>query len=66
MDGNMFNSTGWEKVIYCEHCKRSYTPIRVPSDGKPVIIARFCEITNNIVRDDDYCSCGVRRVEHES
>lgn len=62
MTGNMFDCTGWEKVVYCEHCKRSYTPLNVPrDDGKPVIIARFCAITERIVRDDDYCSCGIRR-----
>lgn len=61
MAGNMFDSTGWEKVVYCKECKRSYTPCNVPQDGKPVIIARFCEITNMIVRDEDYCSCGTRK-----
>lgn len=63
---SMFDCTGWEKVVYCKDCKRSYTPINVPKgNGKPVIIARFCEITDLIVRDDDYCSCGVRRADHE-
>ncbi len=66
MDSNMFDFKGWEKVVYCEHCKRSYTPLNVPrDDGKPVIIARHCEMLGRIVRDDDYCSRGVRRVTND-
>ncbi len=62
MADNMFDFQGWEKVVYCKDCQRSYTPIGVPKgETKPVIIARHCEITKLIVRDNDYCSCGVRR-----
>ena len=60
MSGNMFTfPNGWEKVVYCKDCKRSYTPIHVPADDRPVIVARFCGITNRIVDEEDYCSRGV-------
>lgn len=62
MAENMFTfPKGWEKVVYCEFCRRSYTPITVPSDGKPVIMARHCDLLKKIVRDDDYCCWGVRK-----
>ena len=67
MPDNMFIlPEGWEKVVYCRDCRRSYTPMKVPAgEGKPVIVARHCELFKKIVRDDDYCSFGVRRADHE-
>ena len=60
MEENMFTfPKGWEKVVYCKECRYSYTPIKVLAD-ELVITARHCGIFKKIVRDNDYCSCGVR------
>lgn len=54
MNENMFTVDGWEKVTYCKDCRRSYAPVKV-IENKPVIIARFCGLTNRLVKDNGYC-----------
>ena len=44
------------KVTRCKDCKLSYTPIYIPAgETQPVVIARFCGMTNRLVKDDGYC-----------
>ena len=44
------------KVTRCKNCKLSYTPVHIPAgETQPVVIARFCGMTNRLVKDDGYC-----------
>lgn len=57
---NMFSMDGWENVTYCKDCKFSYTPIIIKND-KTITGSRFCERTSCIVKDNGYCSEGIRK-----
>lgn len=60
---NMFDPhQDYVRVVRCRDCEKSYTPIRVPPGTKePVVVARFCGVTNRIKSDEGYCDEGKPR-----